>query len=796
VRDGVRSRPLWRAAVLAGLVLASCRVAPPDIQPLPQPLAQPAGNLGAAARVSGRVGPVAATPPAQIAYGQTGGASYSLAPGAGGIADGGPADITLDFADTDIREVVRQVLGNILHVNYTIDPSVRGTASFHTAEPLSRGNALGVLQALLAQNNATLVQNANLYRVVPAAQAVSAGPAGSDIAAGSQVIPLRYASAEALAKLLTPFATQGGKIAADPGQNAVVVAGEPGSRAALAALVESFDVNELAGQSYAMLPVTSGDAKDFATALQDAMRGGANGSLAGLVRVIPLDRLNAVLVVSQQPGYIESVRRVYDLVEKQRRFTVRSWHVYYLQNSHAMDAAYVLQQAFTPQHVTAQPTSAGSTAPGGGTAQLGGQGGGGGLGGGGLSGAGGLGGGVNGGGVTSGGLSGGGLSGGLGGNGLSGGSLGGGLTGAQGGQGQGNQAAAASSTANPLLGGLDTGGGAGEGGEAAQADSMRIIPNTQNNALLIYATPQEEDTIESMLHKIDILPLQVRIDATIAEVTLNDALQYGTQYFFKEGDINQTLSTGTTTGTVNGILNNNAINAAFPGFILGATAHNAAAAISALQNVTKVNVLSSPELMVLDNQPAHLQVGSLVPYLASSAQSTVANSEIVNQVQYQPTGVILNVTPRVNSGGLVTLDISQEVSEVAEGTTTPGLNSPTFDERDVLSRVVVQDGQTIGLAGLIQENVTHGNSGIPWLKDVPLLGLIAGSQNNSRVRTELLVLITPHVVHDQRDAEALTEDLREQMPNAALLPGQLSALPLSGSPDPSQRLRSSLGLGP
>jgi general secretion pathway protein D len=784
-----------RPILLLVLGLACCsRVRPPEIRPLPAPLAQPAGNAGAAPRVSGGVGARDTTPPAQVIYSR-----LPAAPAAAPGADIGPADISLNFADTDIREVVSQILGTILHVNYTIDPNVHGTATFHTAQPLSRGRLLPVLQTLLAQSGAALVQNGSLYRVVPAAEAATAGVAGSDATAGSTIIPLRYASAEALVKVLQPFATQGAKLAADPGRNAILVAGEPNARAALAGLVEGFDVDQLAGQSYAMLPVTSGDAKDFATALQDAMRGGANGPLAGLVRVVPLERLEAVLVVAQQPRYIEAVRRIYELVERQRRFTVRSWHVYYLQNSHASDAAYVLQQAFTPHNVTAQPSQ---TAPGAGARQSGaGAGFGGGLGGGGVGG-GGLGGGGlgGGGGIGGGGLGGGGLAGGGFGLGAQGGAsngLGGGGLGAGGAAaGAGTQAAttaAAGGGANPLLGGLDTSGG---GGGETPTDTMRIIPNVQNNALLIYATPQEEDTIEAMLHKIDILPLQVRIDATIAEVTLNDALQYGTQFFFKEGDINQTLSTGTAAGAVNSVLNNSAINATFPGFILGATAHNAAAAISALQSVTTVNVLSSPELLVLDNQAAHLQVGADVPYLSSSSQSTVANSEVVNQVQYQPTGVILDVTPRVNSGGLVTLDISQEVSSVATGTTTTGLNSPTFNERDVVSRVVVQDGQTIGLAGLISENITKGNSGLPWLKDIPLLGLLAGSQNNSRVRTELLVLITPHVVHDQRDAEALTEDLREQMPNAAVLPGQVGATPLSGSPDPSERLRERLGLSP
>jgi general secretion pathway protein D len=343
---------------------------------------------------------------------------------------------------------------------------------------------------------------------------------------------------------------------------------------------------------------------------------------------------------------------------------------------------------------------------------------------------------------------------------------------------------------NPLLGGLDT------GNTNVAADTLRIIPDPQNNALLIYGTQRETSTVEAMLQKIDILPLQVRIDAVIAEVTLNDNLQYGTQFFFRSGGINGVLSALPQSQVNN--LANATLAASFPGFVLGGRGNGGAPlALSALQAVTTVNVLSSPQLLVLDNHPARLQVGNVVPYLSQTAQSFITNNApIISSINYQQTGVIMEVTPRVNSGGLVTLDIMQDVSAVQNTITTPGINSPTFSERNVTSRVVVQDGQTIGLAGLITDSATRGNEGIPWLKDVPILGLLAGSQNNTRQRTELLVLITPHVVRDQRDARALTEDLRDQLINAAAVPGELNGLRPSGSADPGARLRRQLRLQP
>jgi general secretion pathway protein D len=777
------SRRVLRALPLLA-VLAGC--APPE--PVIDALPEVRGDAGAASpRVSGPVGGLGgeALLSPQVTYGQP--QPLALAPPTGASARGAAGDISLDFADTDIREVAAQILGGLLKVNYTIDPGVKGTATLHTSVPLSAAQLLPVLQTLLAQDGAALVRSNGLYRVVantgaaanaPQGGSIPGGPPvsiGGDAVSGGSVIPLRYAAAEDLARILTPFVAGGARITPDPGRNALLISGDPNVRDTLVDLVRAFDIDLLAGQSYALFPATSGDAKDFAASLQDALRGQGGAALAGQIRVVPMARMNAVLVISSQPRYIDDARRVYGIVERARRETVRGWHVYYLQNSTANDVAYVLQQAFTPNAVTAQPSATQSAASAG--AQPGGAQQGRGIGGAGS-------------GIGSGTSIGSGIGSGAGG--IGGGSSGGAAAGALPQQGATPAAAASSSTANPLLGGLDASAAA-----PADTNTMRIIPNPQNNALLVYATQREEDTVLAMLRKIDILPLQVRIDATIAEVTLNDQLQYGTQFFFKSGGINGVLSNASASSIGTNLLGTT-LGTTLPGFIVGGTGiAGAPLAISALQAVTTVHVLSSPQLLVLDNQPARLQVGNLVPYLTSSSQSTLtANSAVINSVNYQPTGVILQVTPRVNSGGLVTLDVSQEVSSVdtTVSTATTGINSPTFAERSVTSRIVVQDGQTVGLAGLITDSSTRGNTGIPWLKDIPLLGFLAGTQDNTRMRTELLVLITPHVLHDQRDARALTEDLRDQLINAAAVPSELAHARATGRDDPNQQIRRALRL--
>ncbi|MDO9712296.1 type II secretion system secretin GspD [Paracraurococcus lichenis] len=765
------------ASLAAAITLALAACATPPEQPVVQPLPPLAGPVTPAApRVSGRVDGPIPVPPVQTSVALP----ATLPQPAGTPAAGGRGEYALDFADTDIREVAAQILGGMLRVNYAIDPAVRGTATLRTSTPLTRAQLLPTLQALLAPNGAAVVEQGGLYRVVPQAAAAAASGIAADAAAGgSRVVLLRYASAEELAKVLQPFAGPGGRVAADPGRNALILGGDPPAREALAQLAATFDVDLLANQSYALLPVPSGDARDMATALQEALRAQQGGALAAQIRVVPMQRVNAVLVTAAQPRLIDSARRVFGLVERARARTVRTWNVYYLQNGRSDDVAFLLQQAFTPGSVTAQPSVPGGTAPGLGQRTMGA---GGGIGAGRFGGAGGFGGGGYGGGGYGGGGLGGGRGGGgigLGAGGLVGAGVGGGLLG------QGQQAAAGAvpgaqptAAANPLLGGL----GGGSGGEA-QAETMRIIPNPQNNAIVVYATAQEASTVQAMLRRIDILPLQVRIDATIAEVTLNDKLSYGTQYLFGNSGLQAAL---TLAPGPQRLLGN-----PFPGFVLsGDGTGGSQYAINLLQQLTQVRVLSSPQLLVLDNEPARLQVGSLVPFLTQSAQSTLsAGAPLVNSVDYRETGVILEVVPRVSSGGMVTLDIAQEVSDVDPNAPATGISSPTFLQRAVRSRVVVQDGQTIGLAGLIRDNDSRGNQGLPFLKDIPVLGALLGSQNNSRARTELLVLITPRVVQDQRDARALTEDLREGLANAAVLPETLGRQPLSGSVDPNERIR-------
>jgi general secretion pathway protein D len=316
-----------------------------------------------------------------------------------------------------------------------------------------------------------------------------------------------------------------------------------------------------------------------------------------------------------------------------------------------------------------------------------------------------------------------------------------------------------SPTPRPVAPELVFGGSPSGGGQdilaAGVSSRINVTADETNNALVITATPGEFAILQSALRRLDIEPLQVLLEATIVEVTLTDDLQYGLQYLFRPNARQEfVLSAGPTAD----------IAPAFPGFAYIYSGIDITAILDALASVTRVEVLSSPHLLVLNNQTAALQVGNQVPIVTGQAVSTVAQgAPIVNTIEYQDTGIILEVTPRVNQGGLVMMDISQEVSDILI-TTTSRIDSPTFQQRRIRSTVAVQDRETIALGGLILSNRTDSRSGIPFLQRIPGLGALFRSTSESRHRTELIVLITPRVVSGPGSARAITEELMRKLP--------------------------------
>jgi general secretion pathway protein D len=305
-------------------------------------------------------------------------------------------------------------------------------------------------------------------------------------------------------------------------------------------------------------------------------------------------------------------------------------------------------------------------------------------------------------------------------------------------------------------GGLSGGGGAegqGSGFTAVTGPGLRIIADDSRNALIIQATRQQYRRIENALRQLDIQPLQVLIEATIAEVTLNDQLQYGLQWFFNSGNFQALLSRS----------NAPIPQAELPGFAAIFNTANTRVILSALEAVTDVRVLSSPQVLALTNQPALLQVGDSVPVPVQQAVSVLeTDAPIVNSIQYVDTGVTLQVIPRVNEGGMVRLEIEQNVSEATQ-TNSSGLDAPTIAQRRINSTVVVKNGETIGLGGLIRDSASAGRDGLPYLSGLPVIGPLFGTRTTDLRRTELLILLRPRIVQTPQDARDMTNELRSKM---------------------------------
>ena len=731
---------LASAPLAFAVLLQSCAtsVAPPGAMPAAAEapknmLEAPASET---ARINGKVMPAAGGVPGPIVREQASDSVLGRLPAATRVSENG--DVSLNYVDTDIREIIRLILGEILKVNYTIDPGFMGTVTIQTPRPLQREALLPTLQSLLGQIGGMISYQDGIFRIgavgddsviTPLVDAAGTG-------AGSQVVSLRFASARQLAAMLEPYVGEGAKLIADPTRNVLVVTGSASARQNVIDLVRVFDVDYLAAQSYALFPAKSGDPTKFASDLQAALQLDNDGALAGVIKIVPVEEANAIMVIAQQSAYLDRVSRLIAQLDQVKQSAGRNIHVYYLKNVQATDLQPILQRAVNPPTGgaaeiapgnlpptadaaqvtgprTTPPTPAGSQAP---TQPA--------------------------------------------------------MAGAAGGAPQFGAASAMQPAPPPETDlGQDASGG--------NARGPQIIADRSNSALVIVATDTEYATIEGAIRKLDIVPMQVLIEATVAEVTLNDALQYGTQFYLSTHEGQATFSNAlsgvpTVIDPSNPISNSRLFPGTlapnFPGFAVARTVGSMQFALQALKSITDVQVISAPKLLVVDKQQASFQVGDLVPTITQSAVSVVtAGAPVVNNVQYQPTGVILTVTPRVNSGGLVTLDIEQEVSDVVP-TTTSSINSPTFQQRRIKTKVVVQDGETISLAGLISDKKTKANFGIPILQELPVLGPLFSTRDNRAERTELLVLLTPRVVYNQHDARALTEELRRKLTPSSLVP--------------------------
>ena len=652
------------------------------------------------------------------------------APALGGAASG---EATFNFEGESLQAVVKAILGDMLGQNYVIAPGVQGTVTLATPKPVSPAQALNLLEMVLGWNNARMVYSGGRYNIVPADQALAGTVAPSTAPAANargfevRVVPLRYISASEMKKVLEPYARPNAIVGVDPSRNVITLGGTRAELENYLRTIEIFDVDWLSGMSVGVFPIQTGKAQQVAADLEKVFGEKSNTPSAGMFRFMPLENANAVLVITPQARYLDQIQQWLERIDSAggapRLFS------YELKYIKARELADRLAEVFGSGGRPGSDNA--SLAPGGTSMQLG----------------------------DSGALGGDSYNGGN--SNTNGSNFGGSGSGTSGSSGSGN-------------GGIGSGGdftlpqhqnGNGSVTLEVQGDRVGVSAVEETNTLLVRSTPQAWQSIREVIEKLDTMPMQVHIEAQVAEVKLTGRLSYGVNWYFEqavEGRSDGSFGTLPSAlgrniwGDISGSLTDSkGLGWAFLG-------KNAAAVISALDQVTDVRLLQTPSVFVRNNAEATLNVGTKVPISSVSINPALGSDSTYSQVQYLDTGVILKVRPRVTREGTVFLEIVQEVSSpsavAANCDATKGACNPSIDTRRVRTEAAVQSGDTIMLAGLISDRNENGSSGVPFLSRLPVVGALFGKKTQNEDRQEVIVLITPTIVKDPNEARRFNDD--------------------------------------
>ena len=719
--------------------------------------------------------------------------------------------VSLDFEQAPVTEVVHAVLGDILGLPYIINQPVAGSLTVHTAQPLPRDRVLPVLESILQANGLTMVVDpSGVYHVgrpeTLRGIAPSLGNLGGALPPGQNmmIVPLQFVGAAEMADILAPVAAPENIVRVDPVRNLLILAATRAQIEGFMQIVQTFDVDVLKGMSLGLFPLKNvavaevqealaaltggGAAKAAGTgtgavagagaaaaagAGNAAVKGGAQGKgnaaapaaaglelpgpLAGLVKVVAIERLNALLIITSRAYYLDRAREWIAQFDQPRGDgNEPQLFVYSVQNGTSQHLSELLNALYGGG--TGAGGADSGVAPGLGQSGLGS-----GYGRSGSSGFGGsrsgFGSGSQGGRSGFGGSNSGGYGGGFGNSG--GGGYGGGLGGSRGGYGSG-------------FGG---GGRAGQSGNQVEMTTVELGPDVRvvadefNNALLIYAPRREYEKVRAALLQLDVPPTQILIEVSILEVTLTDEFSFGLQWAF-DGGVN-----GGRTGT--GVFNSRSsgnIGPEQPGFsyTIANRAGQVRAVLNTLAKKNLVNVISSPSIMVLDNHNAQIQVGDQQP--VQSSTNITDGGFRTNSIEYKDTGVMLDVLPSVNAGGLVTMDVNQSVTDV--GPVDEATSQRSFLQRQIASRVAVRSGETVVLGGLIRDNTSRGKTGLPWLQDIPVLGGLFRTTSRTNNRTELVVLITPRALQNDEQLRAVSDEMRRHFARSL---GAINGLKIDGA---------------
>ncbi len=690
--------------------------------------------------------------------------------------------VVLNFEKADVAEVTNQIFGDYLKLNYVADPTLQGRISVYLEGDYSKDELLQMVTRIYEANNIAIVPRNGIFYVQPVQRSSSSSLPLADAATlqdpkgGTRpviiVYRLHYMDATKATNIIKSFLSPGRPSATDALTNSVIFVENTENAQSILGVLKALDIDvfrELSMEIVTVQSITPQDAAQGMEALVGKLAVFKESSLKNNLAFIPLPNFGGVLILAQDPSVLRNAKSWLTALDVQGKETGEQIYVYFAQNSLAYDIANVLTQAYglagpsggTMGQRVVQSTRGGvagtGTRSGFGTSRFGSSG----LGSSGMSSSG-----------LSSSSSSGSLSGGSSSFGRSFGSSGtttGGLSGGL--SSFGSAAGQRSGVVGGLSGGGVTGAGLRDRPRSLTGDVV-IIPDEVNNALVIRANAADYAKIKKTIETLDILPRAVLIEVTIAEVTLTDALEYGLEYFFqniglvvgpKGGNTMGTMTSGTTADS--GFKASSAILPALtPGFAMAWVSDDQKIGVllKLLSSYTDVNVLSTPTLLAVDNKAASIMVGGREPVPTGSytGTTTVGTSTTIN---YEETGIILNLIPHINAGGLVSLDVEQTIRRIGPTRTNiaPDTNAPSFDERNVTTSVLAQSGSTVVIGGIIQTQQENTHGGVPFLKSVPIIGpLFTSTKSKDLTKTELIVAITPYLV-DKRETDVTREFLEK-----------------------------------
>ena len=647
---------------------------------------------------------------------------------------GDSADIVFNFTDQPIEAVINSVMGDLLHENYSIAQGVKGNVSFSTSQPVNKQQALSILETLLSWTDNAMIRQGNRYVILPANQAVAgklvpempvARPSNG---MSARLFPLRYISATEMQKLLKPFARENAFLLVDPARNVLSLAGTPDELANYQETINTFDVDWLKGMSIGVYGLQRASVAELMPQLQKLFGPDSGMPLASMVKFMPNERTNSIVAISSQPAYLQEVGDWIATIDEGGG-NEPQMYVYDVRNMKASDLARYLRQIYGSGAI--KDDAAAKVAPGLRTVALSS---------------------LNG--------SSNGVAGSLGQDSAGMGSEGGGAqAGAEEEQGEDEASSDESSDASAS----ESTEASGQMAQQSLEESVRITAQKSTNQLLVRTRPAQWKEIESAIKRLDNLPLQVQIETRILEVKLSGELDLGVQWYLGNLAGNSSSTTVANQSGSQGALGSGgaglgAADALFYSFV----SNNLQVALHALETNGRTQVLSAPSLVVMNNQQAQIQVGDNIP-ISQTTVNTTNSDTTLSSVEYVQTGVILDVIPRINPGGLVYMDIRQQVSDADSSNVTATQSNPRISTRSVSTQIAVQSGQTVLLGGLIKQDNAETTSSVPGLSKIPGLKWLFGNTSKSRDRTELIVLITPRVVTSANQARQVTDDYRQQM---------------------------------